>query len=209
MERQPRPSLAWLWGLLFGGLLIVVYLFAQFATLRLARSLMAIAMGQMVMILIALLAFFLAGLVAAQRSRRLESGMLAGFVAGLVTVLGIALLDVLRFGAYMRAMRFGLAAPHVAPMLSTGSMMSGCLFLLSTPLIGLGMGALGGLAGRGRAPLPQQPFAPMPPSGYGVPPSAPPPPPTPSAYIPSDTPTVQTGAPPTPPAEPRSEPDAR
>src|SRR5437868_12950728 len=83
MAQQPRSSLAWLWGLLFGGLTAAVILLDRFAPLRPARRIVAVGSIPLAPFVLGLLFFFLAGLIAARRAHRLESGLAAGFVAGL------------------------------------------------------------------------------------------------------------------------------
>jgi hypothetical protein len=77
MAEQLRGSLAWLWGLLFGGLTTAAILRDRFAPIRPARRLGGLGAIPLLPFVLGLLFFFLAGLIAARRSQRLESGLAA------------------------------------------------------------------------------------------------------------------------------------
>jgi hypothetical protein len=111
------------------------------------------------------------------------------------------LVEVVAAGTRTRAA--GIQRSDVVRLLQATVLARGLGALLILAIFGLGMGALGGLAGRGRPPAAQ----PLPP-----PPMPPPYPPQPSAatsyggalypssspYTPSDNPTVLTSPPPQP-----------
>jgi len=82
MAEQPRGGLAWLWGLLFGGLAAAVILLDRFAPIRPARRIVAVGAIPLLPFVLGLLFFFLAVLIAARHSHRLESGLAAGLIAG-------------------------------------------------------------------------------------------------------------------------------
>jgi hypothetical protein len=209
MAEQPRSSLAWLWGLLVGGLTAAVILLDRFAPVRPARRIFAVGAIPLLPFAFGLLFFFLAGLIAARRSHRLESGLAAGLIAGATAGLmnvALVLLEVVAAGTHTRAA--GVQRSDVVRLLQATVLARSLGALLILAILGLGMGALGGLAGRGRPPAaqPLPPYVPMPPPQ--MPPQYPPQPsatsygggyyPSSSPYTPSDDPTVLTSPPPQP-----------
>jgi hypothetical protein len=209
MAEQPRGSLAWLWGLLFGGLTAAVILLDRFAPVRPARRIFAVGAIPLLPFALGLLFFFLAGLIAARRSRRLESGLAAGLIAGATAgLMNVALVLVEVVAAGTRTRAAGVQRSDVVRLLQATVLARSLGALLILAILGLGMGALGGLAGRGRPPTaqPLPPYVPMPPPQ--MPPHYPPQPsatsygggyyPSSSPYTPSDDPTVLTSPSPQP-----------
>ncbi|HZC79088.1 MAG TPA: hypothetical protein VE258_15150 [Ktedonobacterales bacterium] len=211
MAEQPRGGLAWLWGLLCGGLAAAVILLDRFAPIRPARRIVAVGAIPLLPFVLGLLFFFLAGLIAARRSYRLESGLAAGLIAGASAGLmnvTLVLVEVVAAGTRTRAA--GIQRSEVVRLLQVTVLAHGLGALLILAILSLGMGALGGLAGRGRPPAaqPWAPYAPMPPPPPPMPPRYPPQPPatsyggalypSSSPYTPSDDPTVLTSPPPQP-----------
>src|SRR5258708_35360898 len=82
MAEERRGSLACPWGLLLGGLTAAVILLDRFAPIRPARRIVAVGAIPLLPFVLGLLFFFLAGLIAARHSHRLESGLAAGLIAG-------------------------------------------------------------------------------------------------------------------------------
>lgn len=100
-------------------------------------------------------AFFLAGLFAARATRRVEAGIVAGLLAGAVSgaLLALAtLVSATAVGARLNE-RLGDRLSHA--VVGTG-IARAVLILLVATAIGTGLGALGGLLGRGRAGRPPQ-----------------------------------------------------
>jgi hypothetical protein len=209
MAEQPRGSLAWPWGLLFGGLTAAMILLDRFAPIRPARRIFAVAAIPLLPFALGLLFFFLAGLIAARRSHRLESGLAVGLIAGATAgLMNVALVLVEVVAAGTRTRAAGVQRSDVVRLLQATVLARSLGALLILAILGLGMGALGGLAGRGRPPAaqPLPPYVPMPPPQ--MPPQYPPQPsatsygggyyPSSSLYTPSDDPTVLTSPPPQP-----------
>ncbi len=209
MAEQSRGSLAWLWGLLFGGLTAAVILLDRFAPIRPARRIFAVGAIPLLPFALGLLFFFLAGLIAARRSHRLESGLAAGLIAGASAgLMNVALVLVEVVAAGTRTRAAGVQRSDVVRLLQATGLARSLGAVLILAILGLGMGALGGLAGRGRPPAaqPLPPYVPMPPPQ--MPPQYPPQPsatsygggyyPSSSPYTPSDDPTVLTSPPPQP-----------
>ena len=206
MAEQPRGGLAWLWGLLFGGLAAAVILLDRFAPIRPARRIVAVGAIPLLPFVLGLLFFFLAGLIAARHSHRLESGLAAGLIAGASAgLMNVALVLVEVVAAGTRTRAAGIQRSDVVRLLQATALARGLGALLILAILGLGMGALGGLASRGRPPAAQ----PLPPPPPPMPPLYPPQPPaatsyggtlypSSSPYTPSDDPTMLTSLPPQP-----------
>jgi hypothetical protein len=92
---------------------------------------------EVVVILIVLLLFFLAGALAAHRARAVEAGIGAGVIAGAIVGGAHLLVVVVTIFAALR--------PAVV-----ASLLFGLVTALTALILGAGMGALGGLAGRGQ-----------------------------------------------------------
>lgn len=192
MQPQRRQSGA-LWGLAGGALLILMYVLYRFVLRAVNRRIgtrpratTVITGMQFVFFCVVVIVIALVGFIAARRARRLEAGISAGAVAGLLIALvelGVAVID-----AY-HARRQG--QPSLGSPLLTAFR-----DFIALALVGVGAGALGGIAGRGGAPEPPvsaaAPFAPsMPATGSVYVPPAPgvhpgdfpssPPPPAPSS----------------------------
>ena len=234
MVQQPRRgSTTLLWGLLFGiilALLIVldhVFVAGQLRHAGLGTGLVSLLLSRGVLYVLGLALFFVGGLLAARRSGVVESGVFAGLIAGTIAGLTNLVFAVLAAGAANRriqaagVVRRALPALHAA--ISSG-IFSAVVAFVAVSLVGAGVGALGGLAGRGSGGhgqpfqgigpsgvrgYPAGPVAqasaggyapPMPPMGYPM--AAPLPSlsghstPMPPGYIPgNDSPTIQTSWP--------------
>jgi hypothetical protein len=230
MAQQPRQGgTTLLWGLLFGFVLALLILLDRFfvaGQLRhagLGTGLVSLLLSRGVLYVVGLALFFLGGLLAARRSGVMESGLFAGLLAGGIAGLTNLALVVLAAGAVNRRLQSAAAARHLLPALRAAggtSIFSAVATCIAVSLIGAGVGALGGLAGRGSgrhgqsfqgggAPgtfgYPPQPVMSTPAGGSYVPPMPPPDytpvappsggynPPMPPGYVPgNDSPTIQT-----------------
>jgi hypothetical protein len=170
MAQQRRSSLAVVWGLLCGGIYLLVALADRFAGgTPLARRFGALTLDQALLLLVEVALFFVAGLLAARRTGREESGALAGVVTGLA--IGIAMFMLILISGVSLQQRIhaqglrvpGLRAEYVAALIRAG------LGIAVAAVVGLAVGALGGLAGRGQQ---QQPPALMD-RTHGTPPPGP------------------------------------
>jgi hypothetical protein len=212
MVQRKRGS-ALLWGLIFGLIILAVELFDRFFLSRTgrkaavaARALGAIPLHTFVVFIVVLALLFFAGFLAARRSGRLESGIGAGLIAsGLVTVVMLALGIVLVSTALAGHRRAG-GVPAGTTALVIGVVLQDIRGLIAMVAAGIGMGALGGLAGRRRQDSGGMPYQPRPnapmtgfssqPTAYipgaNTAPSVPPAPSYPPSYSRGDdTPTVQ------------------
>ena len=122
----------------------------------------ALTIGQLIPIVLELAIFVVVGVLAARRSGRVESGALAGVVAGLVIGIGSFLLllgGVLILRQQIHAQGLHSAAPraiYAAALVRSG------IGIAVAAVVGLALGALGGLIGRGSAegqPPSGQPYA--------------------------------------------------
>jgi hypothetical protein len=155
MAQQRRSSLAVVWGLVCGGIYLLIALADRFAGgTPLARRFGALTLDQALLLLVEVALFFVAGLLAARRSGWMESGALAGVVTGLVigiTVFALILISgvSLQQRIHLQGLRApGLRAEYVAALIRAG------LGIAVAAVVGLAVGALGGLAGRGQQQQP-------------------------------------------------------
>jgi len=226
-----RGSATLLWGLLCGivlGLLIVldhVVLAGQLRNAALGAGLVSLLLSRGILYMIGLVLFFLGGLLAARRSGAVESGMFAGLIASGLAGLTNLVFSVLAADAVNRRLQRTSAVRRALPAVHAAfgtALFSAVVAFIAVLLIGAGVGALGGLAGRGstRRGRPFQGSGPAGPFGYPPPPAPqasvsgyPPPmapaspvsskspippqsgtyPPLPPGYVPgNDSPTIQT-----------------
>jgi len=168
--RKRWGGIAALWGLLFGVLAAMLAVLDRIFTARAAapRAGLALLPGgglvRIALVAVGLLFFFLAGVFAARAARLVEPGIVAGLLAGLVVGLTAIALTLLAIGDIQSSVPRRLAASRALHVLEGGAIVRALVILILAALVGAGLGALGGLAGRGR---------PVPPAAY---PSATPPP---------------------------------
>ncbi|MGH2517966.1 MAG: hypothetical protein ACRDHP_20155 [Ktedonobacterales bacterium] len=233
-QQSRRASATVLWSLLFGlalALLIVLDRLVVAGQLRHASfgaGLVSLLLSRGVLYVIGVALFFLAGILAARRSGAVESGVLAGLLAGILAGLTNLVFTMLAVSAANRHLQRAAAARGLLPALhaAVGSaIFSAAVAFLAVSFVGAGVGALGGLAGRGRGRrnqtfqggngmvppafgYPPFPPAPAPVSSYtplithqndaqGTPPPSgyDPPPMPPGPYPGGDSPTIQTSWP--------------
>lgn len=156
-HRQGWGGAATLWGLLFGALVVVLVLGDRlvFSTGRAGRPL---ALGglwaRLVLAVLGLAFFFLAGMIAARSTRRIEAGIVAGLLAGIeVGVVGL-IFALFAIGTVEHRIA-GHSGGRIAQALVVGNLGRSAAALVLVALVGAGLGALGGLAGRGRPPTVQ------------------------------------------------------
>lgn len=177
-QRRGWGGAATLWGLLFGALAVALVLIDRFifasgrAAERLVRP--ALAGGfwiRAVLLVVGLLLFFLAGLIAARSTRQIEAGIVGGLLAGLVVGVADLIVTALAIGGVERRIAGQSAGGRLAQVLAAGALGRSIATLVLAALVGAGLGALGGLAGRGRPPVPQAyPYVPpAPPQGNAMP----------------------------------------
>lgn len=198
-QQRSRGGSAALWGIIIGLILAALVVLHQLflaGAMRRAFALDGSLIYTALALLIAAALYFLAGILAARRANAIEAGIFAGLIAGVIvggTVLAITVLALaLRDHQIVVA-----AARH--PLLVRAAVVSavarGVLDVVVQALIGAGLGALGGLAGRRRTP----PLAAGPYNNPSTPPSAPQPVPQPSQPSMSPQPYPYAYPPATPP----------
>ncbi len=221
MESQRNPAVKW--GLIFGGLLVLVGLInygIEYATGTLTMAATPASLSRLnlgaslaqscIAFIVEMTLFFLAGMMTARENGRVGSGSIAGLIAGslygvVAAVFGVIALQ-MRGLPTTTTTRVDPATLHT--ILIVTSIVVAIIVVVFGIGIGAGVGALGGLVGRSqydRAHPPQPmvgslytPMAPTPgypPSGY--PPAGSPP----SGYPPAGYPPA-TGYPPAPGAYP-------
>lgn len=184
-QGRSRAGEAALWGMVCGLVLAALLVVGRLALAGAApRGLLSSGrapLSSVVALAVAATLYFVAGVLAGRRARALEAGLFAGMIAGLIV--GVTALTL-----------FALAALRVPPGMADGPQRPAVALLriaiarsgLELPLqmaVGAGLGALGGLVGRGRggsgAPQAVPPTSTPPPPSYPPytsPPGASPPP---------------------------------
>lgn len=185
MNQPQRRGGGVFWGLLWGAILIVLFVIYRFALRavnrrigahpRSASLLTSMAFAFFCLVVIVLV---VAGLLAARRARRLESAVAAGVIAAFLLALvelAVAVID-----AYH-------ARHHGTPSLGS-PVLRAVQDFIALIFVGGGAGVIGGLLGRGRAVEPPAmspaPFSAPPTPDQGIPPARPgqSQPPSPGAY---------------------------
>ncbi len=205
MQAQARQgSGAIKWGLIFG--LILGVLNGLRATIILVPGARLFGVTRGGEIILALAAFFLAGLLAARQSRSVGAAAVAGVITAVVATVISGAVSIASFVIAPRA--FALAnglGPRLRgfghPILLVSIIVSLIMTLLVYAVIGAGVGALGGLVGRGSSPAaphpPQDPptvhTPPQQLASYPTMPNAYAPPPPSSSYPPSGGPAYEGG----------------
>ena len=204
-QQRSRGGSAALWGVIIGLILAALVVLHQLVlasavrrTFALGGSLLYTALA----LLVAVALYFLAGFLAARRANSLEAGVVAGLVAGLIV--GLTALAITVLALLLRDQRIAVAAarhPALVRAAVASTLARGVLGVGVQALIGAGLGALGGLAGRRGAPPitggPYVPYASPAQPASAQPASAQPdsPPPQPYPYSPAtplddDSPTI-------------------
>ncbi|WIG58652.1 MAG: hypothetical protein OJF49_001398 [Ktedonobacterales bacterium] len=153
MTQRSRGGSALLWGLVLG---LALAIFVVLNRLWLASTIRHAARGNggalivaVVGFVVALVIYFLAGYLAARRSDALESGVFAGMIAGALAGITALALAVIFAGAARNVATAHPAHARAIQALAGLSVVDGIRNLFVSLLIGAGMGALGGLLGRG------------------------------------------------------------
>lgn len=189
MERQGNPAVRW--GLIFGGLLLIVGLInlaIQFAMGSLdpnAATAIAAQPGRIgpllglgcLFFLIEGSLFFLAGMFTARENGRVGSAAIAGLIAGVVYAIIGAIVEVLTLNGRFSQMLPNVSAARLQSIFIVVAIIVVILIFVFSGGIGAGIAALGGLVGRSQyerthiPPLMQgSMYTPMAPMG-GQPPS--------------------------------------
>ncbi len=164
MAQQRRGSLAIVWGLVCGGIYLLIAVAAHYLGVAIDRQIGALTVWQITLLALELGAFFVGGVLAARRSGRVESGALAGVVAGLV--IGIATFLLLLGGGLVLRQQIHAQGLHSAALraLYIASLVRSGIGIGVAAVAGLALGARGGLLGRGQGQPPAA-QAYMPPAG--------------------------------------------
>lgn len=203
-----RPAIreAAIFGLSLGALSLIVKLLAGFLKLAGVTTIFGV-----VVFILFLVVGVMAGFRAAAKTGKVGSGLLAGLLTGLffaiLSGIGSVLYDVLNLNTLISQANKTLTQAGSTLQYTTGSFLavaigSAVLSLVLYLLVGLGVGAIGGAIGRGRAPKSVAPYqeSMYPGSAY---PGAYPPPMPPGAGYPQQQPPAYPGAyPQQPPAYP-------
>ncbi len=200
VQQRSRGGSAALWGIIIGLILAALVLLHQLVLAGMVRSTFALG-GSLIYTALALLIaaalYFLAGLLAARRANALEAGVFAGLIAGLIV--GLTVLAITVLALVLRDQRIAVAAvrhPALVRAAVGSAVARGVLGVFVQALIGAGLGALGGLAGRRPSPpIAAGPYVPYSPPTQPASPRPVSPPPQPDPYTPAmpssdDSPTI-------------------
>lgn len=164
-SRRSGAGAAFLWGSIFGIIIIALRLIERFAVVgRVARVFrlglrptLGVTLLGIVLSLAALVCYFVAGLLAARRARRIEPGIFAGLIAGGIAGLGTLALAIIGAALARQGVRVGAAGGIGIGVrgLVVAGLVSAVVGMLTSAVVGTGMGALGALVGQPRASGPQ------------------------------------------------------
>lgn len=200
VQQRSRGGSAALWGIIIGlilAALVVLHLLVLAGMVRRSFALGGSLIYTALALLIAAALYFLAGFLAARRANALEAGVFAGLIAGLIV--GLTVLAITVLALVLRDQRVALAAtrhPALVRAAVASALVRGVLGIFVQALIGAGLGALGGLAGRRPAPpVTGSPYVPYsPPTQPASPPPGSPPsqsyPYSPATPLGDDSPTI-------------------
>ncbi len=184
-----NPALKW--GLIFGLALAIIQVIFDIITNVIVRAANIGLIVNVLSLLIGIVAYLVVGLLAARETGKVSTGTLAGLwgalfygVIGLVSTL---IITFTRIGELVRraqitADQLHLAVHYTPALIIGGAITAAVLGLAFTIGLGAGLGALGGLIGKGMAKVPPPPtyqetyYQGMPPiSSYGTGTDIPPP----------------------------------
>lgn len=191
--QQGRPALRY--GLIFGAIIAVLVIINSFLPAQVSASgAPDIARGGLgcLFFLVYLALFFVAGMLAARRTGKAGTGSLAGLLAGAIGIILFVVLGVIAIlntpdSVWQKALdqaraqnpSVNLTLQQMKTTAEVFAIVAFVLIYLAAIGVGAGLGALGGLVGRGQAPRPQYPeamYQGMPQPGYSQPGAYPPPP---------------------------------
>lgn len=159
LQRNSAGS-AFLWGSVFGAGAIAITLIGRFILAgRIARALRigirpvaGVTLAGVLLSLAVIACYVLAGLLAARRAGRIDAGIFAGLIAGGIVGLGTLALTLIGLGLARRGLHMGvgLRGGVARPRLVMPVLMPALVRMLSSAIVGTGLGALGALVGRPR-----------------------------------------------------------
>lgn len=149
---------AFLWGGVFGvssaalrllGQFIILWRFARVVRVAI-RPVVGLTLLGILFSLAAIACYFLAGMVAARRTGRIEPGIFAGLIAGSIVGLGTLALLLVGVGLVGPGILGGVGSRVPSPRVVMSLLLPILSIALSTAFVGTGLGALGALVGRPR-----------------------------------------------------------
>jgi hypothetical protein len=183
MQRNPALKQALIWGISLGIIQVIVAVLA--GILRVSNPGLVLLL-ELVAFLIALAFYLLAGLFAARQTHRVSTGTFAGMLTGVFQgILGfiagiavnIATVNVVRRTAQGLINTTRIPFHYTNGIVIAAAIVSGLIGLTFAVGLGAGLGALGGLIGRGNVqqqppymPYPGQPYQPYGAYPYPYPP---------------------------------------
>lgn len=155
-------SSAFLWGGVFGAVVVVLNLLDGFLVagptvraLRPAlRPLAGVTVVGIVLSVAVVCCYFLAGLLAARRARAVDPGIFAGLIAGGIAGLGAFVIALIGAAMARRGVHMSVIGGIGAPRLVASTLAGVLVRMLTSAVVGTGVGALGALVGRPRGHAP-------------------------------------------------------
>lgn len=173
MEKHPALKQALIWGISLGIIQIIVTVLT--GILRVSNPAIALLL-ELLAFLIALTFYLLAGLFAARQTHRVSTGTFAGLLTGVFQgILGFIATIVVDIATINRVRRVAQGLVNAANIpfhytngfIIAAAIIGGLIGLVFATGLGAGLGALGGLIGRGNVqqqppsmPYPGQPYPP-------------------------------------------------
>ena len=158
--RRSGAGSAFLWGGVFGAIAVALAVLGQLALVAqmarairtAARPLAGVTLVGIMLSLAVITCYFVAGLLAARRAGRIEPGIFAGLIAGSIAGLGTLVLALIGVALARRGlhMRMGAIDGIHSPRLGVATLASALARMVTSAIVGTGVGALGALVGRPR-----------------------------------------------------------
>lgn len=155
--RRSSAGSAFLWGGVFGAAAIALTLVGRLALVaRMARAvrpamrpLAGVTLVGIILTLAVIACYFVAGLLTARRAGRIEPGIFAGLIAGGIAGLGTLVLALIGVALARRGLRMSVGIGGIGvSRLAVATLASALVGVVTSAIVGTGVGALGALAGR-------------------------------------------------------------
>src|SRR5215831_7300140 len=158
-QQRSRAGSAALWGVLIGVLLAVVIVLGLSALTTGAvlpgnAPLRRVLISSGVVLAVVGALYFVAGVLAGRRAQVIEAGLFAGLIAGLIVGVTIFALSLLTLASLRTPAAGEPLRQLIRQGLARAAFARAAVGLLLQMAIGSGLGALGGLVGRGRGGAP-------------------------------------------------------
>ncbi len=171
MQKNPALKQALIWGISLGIIQVIVTVLV--GMLRSTNPGLVLILD-LVIFIVALVFYLLAGLFAARQTHKVSTGTIAGLLTGVfqgvpglvaTTIITVTTVDTLRRTTQSLINNMNVPFHYTNGIIIAGQIIGGVIGLAFAIGLGAGLGALGGLIGRGKVQQ-QQPYMPYPPQPY-------------------------------------------